>query len=701
MKNAKKLLGMVLSLCLVLSLLAGFTAAAAGEKNLLVNAGDWYYAATGENKPVTQAEGITIPLDHGEANANYQIHTPVLSVEPNTSYTLTFEYSLPAAQLEYIINACNAEGETDGYPTLVKWTTLDVNGEKYVNKAVSFTTGDAVTYMKVRFVTTNKGNTGSATVRYISVVKEEFKETNGSFEAVDGEGNVIGAAGTVVTDSDATPVFDGERMMVATKDKPVTLDLTLPESSENAKLRGYVKGVNFENSTATLTVKTAGGRALAEKSVNMAADDSIWDIAADTWDYVRMSGIPYSSGMELEISVTGEGSLYADGFTFEKDENLLKNAAFAPVASTERGSANDWKLTYYLDGSNNPDAFLSQEDGFIASDGNCPDGQYYVQLNRRNVNTKATTYSTLFSLSNITVAPGEKYLVSYWVKTPVTGMITQNTDGTDKTDNITTTKVTLEAKGDGILSKASYGEASEKLYSYGDTYRTVVSQSWVPAVINGFKETNKSTLEEWEQFVYIFTVPERLTEVNFQLAATYTDADHVVYFAAPRVEKLEEGEVVFYKDAVNKNGESFNGMVEPVFDVFMQMLGLGVDGGSKSDTYKAMYVTEDNGYLTDAAANPDEIVIMAAYGEENGTKKLQSIQIGNPASNTGKTFKTTIQKNIGTAETPDWVQLYPVVYPTVELDGTALDSSVTEIRAFAWDGVSGLKPAGNYATIKK
>lgn len=641
MKNAKKLLGMVLSLCLVLSSLAG-VAVMAEDGNLLPQTG-WHSYDTGGKIDVPQ-DGLEFPFN-GWTNPDsteYKLEAPSFPAELMKTYRLSFEYMLPeGGVMQY-----HPLPITDKYSGLwdigfAQYQTLKSTGNKFVKKTFSFTVEDVrVAKIQVDFrVEKNDAISTPAVVRNIEVrLLEDGASTNGSFEMTRDGVAVDTAGGQLVTEG----ALFGNNMMKITKDSPMSLELFLNKASQNAKLRAYAKTEGFTaESVAVFTVKSADGDVLSEKKVNLAPqgeapEDNIWNIKEDAWDYIRISGLPYSDGMTLTVSVEGAGALYVDGITFEADKNLLKNARFDnSVGETEWGNASWYMEQTAYAGENT--VYLGNtftEDGEtvtpVKMDGNCPDGQTYVASNGSGYTFR------LVPIGAITAKEGEKYRLSVWISGDMTVRIWHN-----------------------------------------ETEKANVQKEYPGFDYPMLDVANNST---WKQISYTFTVPKGMTQIQLALrTATYLTTEQTVRFNMPCIEKVEENEVGFYN-------QSYMPGIEPQSRAFQNILGAPLETAVGYYGWIHAVATTVKPLVTSNAS-----VIMAAYKKtEDGKKTLTAIKLGSATAPAVDTMVTDSNNN----------PVLGVNYPTTSMHTDEMRDA-TEIRAFLWDSVSGLTSVGNPCMIAR
>lgn len=643
MKNAKKLLGMVLSLCLVLSSLAG-VAVMAEDGNLLPQTG-WHNYDTGGKIDVPQ-DGLEFPFN-GWTNPDsteYKLEAPSFPAELMKTYRLSFEYMLPeGGVMQY-----HPLPITDKYSGLwdigfAQYQTLKSTGNKFVKKTFSFTVEDVrVAKIQVDFrVEKNDAISTPAVVRNIEVrLLEDGASTNGSFEMTKDGVAVDTAGGQLVTEG----ALFGNNMMKITKDSSMSLELFINKASQNAKLRAYAKTEGFTaESVAVFTVKSADGDVISEKKVNLAPkgeaqEDNIWNILENAWDYIRISGLPYSEGMTLTVSVEGAGALYVDGITFEADKNLLKNARFDNTVGETESSNATWKMEQTAYAGTNY-AYLANDytvDGETVkptkTDSNCPDGQTYIT---------ARGFGTMFRFvpnGYINVNEGEKYRLSVWISGDATARIYYNEN-----------------------------EASNVTPNYpGFNY---------PMIDVG--NTNNTT---WKHISYTFTIPKGMTQIRFALrTASNLSATQTVRFNMPCIEKIEENEIGFY----NQNSLP---TLEPQSRAFQNILGVPVETAVGYNGWIHAVATTVTPLVTSNAS-----VIMAAYKKtEDGKKTLTAIKLGSATAPAVDTMVTDSNNN----------PVLGVNYPTTSMHTDEMGEA-TEIRAFLWDSVSGLTSVGNPCMIAR
>ncbi len=658
MKNAKKLLGMVLSLCLVLTLLAGLTAMAEVENLLKYPEDGWHSTVKGEKVPVS-FDGVELPFNFTGDKTHYELQATSFAVEQGTTYRLSFSYKLPeGGTLEYRPLAINASYSSVNGVAFADYKSLAQTGTEFKNVTYAFTIENpSIARIQVCFRTAkNAALETPAVIKNATVVKieSEGSVTNGSFEMVQNGVAIDTTGGELITEG----ALYGNNMMKVTAAKPMSLTLTLAKISTNAKLRGFVKAVGFtSDSKATLSVKTAGGTALAEKSFNLApvgdaAEDTIWNIKADTWEFVRMSDLPYSDGMKLEAKVEGEGALYLDDFTFEKSRNLLKNAAFNnDGASQDDRTGATWKIekTTLNTALNVKTNYVFLGDSYIVdpvtqktltvwkNDGNCPDGQNYLYV-------EGDGHGTLNIVpgNNISVKEGEKYRFSVWMKSNVSAKLYYNGHGPNEESTI------------------------------GHNYTG--SNRYYFAVV-------RTTNGEWKHIEFTFTIPKGMTSIKLQLRSSDLFATgNYMAFNVPSIEKIEENEVNFYTQDFtahisDKPAAAFLNITgEPI------KTAVGLTG-----TISAIATT-----VTPHVTSED-IVILAAYKVVDGKKNLVKVLIGEKV--TAPTSESGVKDLNGNA-------LDGVAYPTATIHTDELGDA-TEIRAFLWNSVSGLTPTGTAAKLAR
>ncbi|MDD6308748.1 MAG: carbohydrate binding domain-containing protein [Clostridia bacterium] len=671
MKNAKKLLSMVLSLCLVLTLFAGLTAIAEVENLLAYPENGWHSTVKGEKVPVS-FDGTELPFNFTEDKTHYELQAPSFAVEQNATYRLSFSYKLPeGGSLEYRTLAINSSYSSVSGVAFAEYKSLSQTGTEFKNATYAFTVeNSAIARIEVRFRTTkNAALETPAVIKNATVVKIESdgSVTNGSFEMVQNGVAIDTTGGELITEG----ALYGNNMMKVTAGKPMSLTLALAKISTNAKLRGLIKATGFTSeSKATLSVKTADGTPLAEKSFNLApvgdaVEDTIWNINADTWEFVRMSYLPYSDGMKFEAEVEGEGALYLDGFTFENDYNLVRNAAFVPEGDKDAdGMATTWAIeltrlnellgkkgqNVYLN-----DSYTDPETKEVTSvgktDGNCPDGQYYVEAKAYQ---DASGMILIRTRSSISVSEGEKYRISLWLKT-------ENTAA----------RLLLDPGTQTSAIKANY-------------------PGWNQFIVD------ESTDGEWKQYEFTLTIPKGMTTFNLCLRTQgRISGEKKVSFCMPVVEKITENEVGFYAQAFENAPSDAGGVqvVAPKIErygyAFQNVLGTPIETATGfGGTITAVGIT------TAPQVTADDIVIIAAYKKDAyGKKQLVTVKMGEEAATPAWTTTVTDANNANQTVTG-------VNYPTATIHTDELGDA-TEIRAFLWNSVSGLTPTGTAAKLAR
>lgn len=673
MKNAKKLLSMVLSLCLVLTLLAGFTAMAEVENLLPYPEDGWHSTVTGGKVPAS-FDGIELPFNFTGDKTHYELQGRSFPVEQGTTYRLSFSYKLPeGGSLEYRPLAIDASYSSVNGVAFADYKSLAQTGTEFENVTYAFTVENpSIARIEVRFRTAkNAALETPAVIKNATVVKIESdgSVTNGSFEMVQNGAAIDTTGGELITEG----ALYGNNMMKVTAAKPMSLTLTLAKISTNAKLRGFIKAVGFTaDSKATLSVKTAQGTLLAEKSFNLApigdaAADNIWNIKADTWEFVRMSYLPYSDGMKLEAKVEGEGVLYLDGFTFENDYNLVRNAAFVPEGDKDAdGKQTTWaieqtRLNELLGGQAYlSDSYTDSETGVVTSvgktDGNCPDGQNYVEA----TGGEKASMILIRTRSSIQVQEGEKYRVSIWLKS-----------------NGPNTRFCLEpSTSETNAIKANY-------------------PGWHQFIVDEYSQ-------DWKQYEFTLTVPKGLTSFNLNLRTQGAEGtDKKVAFCMPVVEKITENEVGFYAQQFENAPSDAGGVqvVAPKIErygyAFQNVLGTPIETATGfSGTITAV------GTTIAPQVTSDNIVVIAAYKTDaNGKKQLVTVKVGEKAA--APTWTTTVtDATDSTVAAEDRPAVTGVNYPTATIHTDELGDA-TEIRGFLWNSVAGLTSTGAFAKLAR
>lgn len=667
MKTAKKLFGMVLSLSLVLTLLCGITAAAATN---LIEGKAWNLAEG--STAATEADGVlTLPLSASEAMVSDGVN-----VKEGTSYQLSFTYTLPA-EGKGTVKVCGFQN-TRSTP-VVEVTALPAAENKTCN--MIFTVGriskdTTISTVKVTFASVIVENsTENFVVKDIAltIISDAAVLANGSAEVLDEENKPIGITGGELVQTGAK---DGQNRMRVTASAPMEMRLAIPAANALAKIRGYVMAESFNAaSVLTISVKDAygDGAVLATKDFNLApageaAADEKLDIAAGEWEYFRFSSVQQAAALVLSFEVTGNGAVYVDGVTIEKDNNLIANANFASTAG--------WTSRYYSStGGSWKDLATEGNDEAIQTDGNCPDGQNYILFDKSSGTSTShnagVRYKSQYQASvidtRILVNGGEKYSFTFWVKSNAKtfmGLVPVSPNNYDPGN--------AEHTSPGIYS----GGGTQANATLTNSHGSHIMEITVP-----------STGGEWQQISYTASIPTGVTQIYPMLSgAIYsTTVDLYAAFCMPTLEKVEEDALGFYKERSDVKGYNWYA------DSFVKVLGEPVETATGyTDALTAKLITPE------AQETSTDIVILAAYSTlADGTKKLENVAIGNTA--TAPVLEAFMVETVNEVAT----ELHGVNYPSATLPADENSESTTEIRAFAWDDISGLKPAGNYATLTK
>lgn len=601
MYKLRRILGILLCL-----LLLPFGTAAAGEGNLL--SGTWT-ETTGSRGAQESGGTITLPLANSAG-----IASAFVPVTKGAAYELSFTYSL-SEEGRGSVKVCGFDKNNDetAIGPVVSITSLPAGTD--TEYTITFMPSEIrdgidVKYVKVNFASTiTRDCTEVFTVRNITLLRVPGDEviSNGGAEIV-WNGAAVGITGGTLIENTAE-AQSGKNMMRIDAGEEMHMPLVLVETASPVKIHGFIKRAGLTEGssvTATLRHDNKDGIVLAEKPVQFAGDG---------WELLRFSGMPYSTNVVLTIKVEGEGSVYADGFVIEKDENLVPDAIFADEAS--------WTVAA----------------DSLKTDGNCPDGQNYVE---------GGSGILAAMQSPISVQTGEKYRISAWLKTAGTA----------------TARILLDTDESAIAAK------------YPGWERFIVEES---------------TDGAWKHVEFVLTVPEGMESFALQFEASGTTDSDTASFNMPRVEKAKEKEIGFYIqefEAEKADGSGVNvtaPRLEPYGYAFQNVLGAPVRS-----------ITEIAGNLTAVCITPepdetsDSVLILAAYSTNNGQKELLHVTVGTPSS--APRWETGVTDAGGKSVTG-------VNYPSVTANADEIPAEADEIHAYLWNSVSGLRPAGEYGIL--
>lgn len=669
MKTRNKLISMVLSLSLVLTLLCGIPAAA--NENLILG---WGLTTAGSASVYDTETGVmTLPL-----NSNSNGMEEEVPVTAGQMYQLTFSYNLPVAA-KGTVKICALDAGKTAVTTLVTTQNLAATAEgEYKTMAIGFTPGTVMHgngsaleagIVRITFAVVEvAGSTDSFTLKDISMTAVTDAEllANGSAEILDTLGNPIGITGGTLIREGAK---DGKNMMLVTKDTPMDMQLALTETASRANIRGFIKpNADFAaDSSVTVSIKKKADdtAALSQKTFQLPAEgaEAKWtDLEADTWEYIRFSGMQFDANLVVSVSVSGDGGVYVDGVTIEKDNNIFRHAAFIPTLEGDTGYNETWQFLN-ITGADKNFALSNINDGsedakahelYYMTDGNCPDGQNWVKLYgtsdgiARDISFRTT--------NSWTVEPGETYKLSYWINSTVYQA-----------------QVALYT-GDTPVGDVVNSYTSSTSWSANNAKHTLRA---LPYKTNG----------EWEQVTHIITIPEGYPYVNFRvvIANGYVKNDSASYVALnmPVLEKLENNTVGFYKDSPLTYEESWYGI--PFVN---KTAGTPVetrDDVQDGEALKAVYVT-----ATPEVTSGDTIILAAYKTDAEGNSQLVALSVGEAEA------PAVPEKYLS----KDGTALKGVNFPTATISAADL-SEATEIRAYVWNSVSGLQPTEAFVALTK
>ncbi len=232
-----------------------------------------------------------------------------------------------------------------------------------------------------------------------------------------------------------------------------------------------------------------------------------------------------------------------------------------------------------------------------------------------------------------------------------------------------------------ITAAAAPEQNTRYLFSFW--YKTTVSDSFIQMYNaidagSGSARVNLyNTNGVWKQGEFTFEV---LAGKSMDLVMRYdkelTNGQYVAIDSLELRELTEEeAKLAFY---ANGDFDAALGTY-PVRNTYMNSLGQPVETAKDLASISAVYVTP-----TGSTAENNEVVVMAAYEMVNGVKQLVKVEFG-----------------IAELPTPgEDGAAVPDVYPTATMELTDVPNGA-EIRAFVWDGVSGMKATGFTTSITK
>ncbi len=180
------------------------------------------------------------------------------------------------------------------------------------------------------------------------------------------------------------------------------------------------------------------------------------------------------------------------------------------------------------------------------------------------------------------------------------------------------------------------------------------------------------TKGKWRRLeVVIERTPEKLSNFLIQLGTIAStqklNAGEYVCFDAVSLLPLEEGKLGFYNDTSERIKEDDNKYT--FSDNYSNVLGDAVDTLAGVTEVKAVYADGSINSTSDNKISTKRILLAAYNRDSNNVPQLTGVSF----STVDATASTTVQ------------------YPTATLDVSDLAEG-TEIRAFVWDDISGLRP---------
>ncbi|MDD6308747.1 MAG: carbohydrate binding domain-containing protein [Clostridia bacterium] len=633
---------------LCLSILLPCGVISAEEENLL--SGTWSQT-TGSLGATMQNGKVTLPLQNSAGIASAYI--PVIK---GATYELSFTYSLPI-EGKGSVKVCgfNRNDDETEIGSVVPITKLSAG--RFVKHTLTFSpktigSGTIVRYVKVNFASTIVSeSTDVFTVSDIKLVRVPGNEmiSNGGAEMI-WQGKPVGIIGGTCLQN--TPdAQSGNNMMRVDAGEEMHLPLVLEKEANLAKITGFLKkGAGLtEESRVTVSVRedNKDGIVLSEKPVRF---------TGEKWELIRFSALPMRPRLIVSVKVENAGCVYADGFQIEADKNILRNPAFTSEGVVdEEGKPVTWAIenTWFntkIKHANDDNVYLNdtfydtstgETVSVVNEDGNCPDGQNYIEA------AGCGKMVLIRTRSAIPVKEGEKYRISVWMKT----------EG-----------------GSGRIAIATQQSAIRENYP-----------GWSQFIVD------ENTGGVWKHISFTLSVPKGMTSFNLNLRTQgAVAADKKISFNMPCVEKIEKNEVGFFVQEMEASASGATVMVaaprlEPYGYAFQNVLGSPVERiTGLSGALTAVGQTVDSALTTDA------IMIMATYTYENGERELLAFKIGEPPSDPAW---TTGVKDLNGNDVKG------VKYPTVSMPLSEIDEETDEIRAFLWDSAVGVRAEGKTAVL--
>ncbi len=651
-----KILGITLILCFVFSAFLGMTAAAAGDLFI-----DQKWEINDSNTYDTDG-ALSITL-----GANMPFFSKQVAVSANKKYKLSFEYALNFDQKgELKVAGITADGNARAIVEPIRLSTTS-GADIYEEYGIIFSPGhlegsplvSTVVYFEGKPI--KEWESGKFNLRNI-VMQEIPAEAiaNGSAEYLDANNRPFGITGGTLV-KNASFAKHGNNVMELASGETMKMDLGTEKAGvEKVKIRGYIQAkdmsagssvkVTFWKDTESADTK------IAEKTYTFAdasveADASLKDIQNGVWEYFRFSHLPIGNKIVIAFSVEGNGSVYVDGVTMVEDKNIAADPQFIDAATNPSAGRDGSKWKF------------DTEKVSAASDGDCPDGQYYMILNGNGWQDPAEAYGR-GNGGLITVTPNTRYIMSFWYRADSTCRVSPQFNF----GAATTTYISGNAS-------YTFPEGTDK---FGP---------WLCYL--------KSTNGKWKQVSVLLTTPPSTTGVK----AGFSFVAGNMAVSNFSLEKVDEKEIRFFVPDLSDclSSDSMSGMQM----AFMTYLGKPVEVQDELKTGESIKATCLVPVLDgDSHKLSTDKMILASYKTVNGTKRLDSIGIGELAALGGTDVAgVDCTTNANTFTLQDGTPLKYINYPSVTLTSDEIKDADL-IRAFCWDTLFGLQAVVDASNIQ-
>lgn len=459
---------------------------------------------------------------------------------------------------------------------------------------------------------------------------------------------------TVILYADGKNYYADGKNVVCVDDVQLTADADgVCSFGENET--GYIgfKVATFENDTS---VKLSGYmKATEETEVEIGMQmDAVSTLTPMTkkvgtdWQQFGISELTYKKKGPAFRITTGTAPVSLQMVSIAVYDNLLKNASFEATSATNNTAGTvptNWGFNAIVNGA-----------ATIQADSTAPDGKNSIIFKRENMDTEQEMYRrfyvyAVFGTHGIDAVAGDRYLLSLWYKanTAVQARIIQKTAKNAATgdEELTVGTMTVNLPSTGDTWKRTelafqIMDAKDFITDADSTDAVVPTMGRVDIQLGHFESTNIAENE----YIGFDCVELKKMEADY--------ADFKIYKKDGAVQKIVESDAATVAS-------------EPYLNLLGEPSELAAGTGTVAATY-----------LTGGSTSSTNMVVMAAYKKgDNNEKNLVSVDISAAESTTKK-----------------------VNYPTAEFDMSAV-SDYDEIRAFLWDGISGLKPLEAAIAITK